>query len=119
MLKNKLFILISILAVFAMLAACAPAAPGAIQTDDKAPVTVWIDAARKPAADKYLAANPDKKDLVKFEIVDRAQFAAKVLLFNNTGSGWPDVVFAEPNIVQYNADPAHNFPLDLTPWVDK
>ena len=119
MLKNKLFILISILAVFAMLAACAPAAPGAIQTDDKAPVTVWIDAARKPAADKYLAANPDKKDLVKFEIVDRAQFAAKVLLFNNTGSGWRDVVFAEPNIVQYNADPAHNFPLDLTPWVDK
>jgi multiple sugar transport system substrate-binding protein len=57
--------------------------------------------------------------MVKFEIVDRGQFAAKVLLFNNSGSGWPDVVFAEPNIVMYNADAAHNFPLDLTPWVDK
>ena len=119
MLKNKLFVLISILALLSMLAACAPAGPAAPATDDKAPVTVWIDAARKPAMDKYMATHPENKDLVKFEIVDRAQFAAKVLLFNNSGAGWPDVVFAEPSIVQYNADPAHNFPTDLTPWVSK
>ena len=90
-----------------------------VTIDEKSPVTVWIDAARKPAADKYLATHPDKANLVKFEIVDRGQFAAKVLLFNNSGSGWPDVVFAEPSIVKYNSDAAHNFPLDLTPWVDK
>lgn len=114
--------LVSCIALFAMLlSACSPAAtPSAGSgTDDKAPVTVWIDAARKPAADKYLETHADKKDLVKFEIVDRAQFSAKVLLFNNTGSGWPDVVFGEPSIVMYNADPAHNFPLDLTNLVPK
>ena len=114
--------LVSCIALFAMLlSACSPAAtPSAGSgTDDKAPVTVWIDAARKPAADKYLETHADKKDLVKFEIVDRAQFSAKVLLFNNAGSGWPDVVFGEPTIVMYNADPAHNFPLDLTNLVPK
>jgi ABC-type glycerol-3-phosphate transport system substrate-binding protein len=90
-----------------------------VETDEKAPVTVWIDAARKPAMDKYLETHPDQKNMVNYEVVDRGQFAAKVLLFNNTGSGWPDVVFAEPNIVMYVADKAHDYPLDLTPWVDK
>ena len=36
-----------------------------------------------------------------------------MLLFNNTGSGWPDVVFAEPRLVGRVADEAHAFPLDL------
>ncbi len=109
---------LNLILVVALLVSCAPKTGGQV-TDEKAPVTVWIDAARKPAADKYLATHADKASLVKIEIVDRGQFAAKVLLFNNTGNGWPDVVFAEPNIVMYNADVAHNFPLDLTPWVDK
>ena len=123
--KKMLLVVISILAIASVLVACAPAAPApsgaasTVKTDDKAPVTVWIDAARKPAADKYLATHPDKKDLVKFEIVDRGQFGAKVLLFNNAGSGWPDVVFAEPNLQQYVAAPSHNFPVDLTPLVSK
>jgi ABC-type glycerol-3-phosphate transport system substrate-binding protein len=124
--KKMLLVVISILAIASVLVACAPAgapapsgAASTVKTDDKAPVTVWIDAARKPAADKYLATHPDKKDLVKFEIVDRGQFGAKVLLFNNAGSGWPDVVFAEPNLQQYVAAPSHNFPLDLTPLVSK
>lgn len=120
--KKILFTLVCCLVIFTtLLTSCAPAASqvAGAGTDDKAPVTVWIDAARKPAADKYIATHADKKDLVKFEIVDRGQFAAKVLLFNNSGSGWPDVVFAEPSIVMYNADPAHNFPLDLTALVPK
>ena len=41
------------------------------------------------------------------------------MLFNNAGSGWPDVVFAEPNLQQYVAAPSHNFPVDLTPLVSK
>lgn len=120
--KRSIFWLLSLAVVLTLvLSACGgpSAGAGTPQADPKAPVTVWIDAARKPAADKYLAANPDKASLVKFEIVDRGQFAAKVLLFNNSGSGWPDVVFAEPSIVKYNSDAAHNFPMDLTSWVDK
>ena len=118
--KKSIFAVISILAILSfVLTACGGAAAEEVKYDDKAPVVVWIDAARKPAADKYLETHQDKKDLVSFEIVDRAEFSQKVLLFNNSGSGWPDVVFGEPNIVMYNADPAHDFPMDLTTWVDK
>ncbi len=87
--------------------------------NDTAPITVWIDAARKPMFDLWVKTHPDQASLVKSEIVDRGQFASKVLLFNNSGSGWPDVVFAEPSIVQAVADAAHDYPMDLTPWVDK
>jgi multiple sugar transport system substrate-binding protein len=92
--------------------------PTANPYDDTAPITVWIDAARKPMADLWTEKHPDQASLVKFEIVDRGQFASKVLLFNNSGSGWPDVVFAEPSIVMKVADAAHDYPGDLTPWVD-
>jgi len=93
-------------------------APTANPYDDTAPITVWIDAARKPMADLWTKTHPDQASLVKFEIVDRGQFPSKVLLFNNSGSGWPDAIFAEPSIVQHVADAAHDYPLDLTPWVD-
>jgi ABC-type glycerol-3-phosphate transport system substrate-binding protein len=85
--------------------------------DDNAPVTVWIDADRQPAFDAYVKAHPDKANLLKAVTVDREQFPAKVLLFNNTNQGWPDVVFAEPRLVGRVADAAHHFPLDLKPWV--
>ena len=55
--------------------------------------------------------------MIKAVAVDREQFPAKVLLFNNTNQGWPDVVFAEPRLVGRVADAAHNFPLDLNRWV--
>ena len=70
-------------------------------------------------ADLWIKTHPDQASLVKFEITDRGVFASKVLLFNNSGSGWPDAIFAEPSIVQTVADTAHDYPLDLTPWVDK
>lgn len=85
--------------------------------DENAPITVWIDADRQPAFDAYVEAHPDKADLLKAVTVDREQFPAKVLLFNNTNQGWPDVVFAEPRLVGRVADDAHHFPLDLKPWV--
>lgn len=85
--------------------------------DDNAPIIVWIDQDRQPYIDAYKAANPDKADLIQETIVDREQFPSKVLLFNNTNQGWPDVVFAEPRLVGRVADAAHNFPLDLKPWI--
>jgi ABC-type glycerol-3-phosphate transport system substrate-binding protein len=91
--------------------------PTANPYDDKAPITVWIDQDRQPYIDAYKKANPDKASLIQESIVDREQFPAKVLLFNNTDQGWPDVVFAEPRLVGRVADAAHNFPLDLKPWV--
>ena len=85
--------------------------------DDKAPITVWIDQPRQPAIDAFLKANPADSSLIKAVVVDREQFPSKVLLFNNTNQGWPDVVFAEPRLVARVADVAHNFPLDLTGFV--
>ena len=93
-------------------------APTANPYNDTAPITVWIDAARKPMADLWSQTHASQASLVNFEIVDRSLFPSKVLLFNNTGSGWPDAIFAEPSIVQHVADAAHDYPLDLTPWVD-
>lgn len=85
----------------------------------ESPIVIWIDTTRQAAVDAYIAANPDKADLIQTEIVDRAEFAQKVLLFNNTGKGWPDVVFAEPDIIARVADEQHDYPLDLTPYVSQ
>jgi ABC-type glycerol-3-phosphate transport system substrate-binding protein len=93
-------------------------APTVNPYNDTAPITVWIDAVRKPMADLWAKTHPDQASLVKFELVDRGQFPSKVLLFNNSGAGWPDAIFAEPSIVQHVADAAHDYPMDLTPWVD-
>jgi ABC-type glycerol-3-phosphate transport system substrate-binding protein len=92
---------------------------GFVNAQDAKPITIWIDTTRQAAVDAFVKANPDKASLIKTEIVDRAEFAQKVLLFNNTGSGWPDVVFAEPEIVGQVADEQHDYPLDLTPYVSK
>jgi ABC-type glycerol-3-phosphate transport system substrate-binding protein len=123
MFKKYLFILISIMMALSMLlAACGQKETTGgeeIEYDENAPITVWYDAARQPAVDKWIATHPDQVDLVKFELADRGVFAQKVLLFNNIGKGWPDVVFAEPNIVMYVADPAHDYPMDLTDWVSQ
>jgi len=113
----------------ALLAACGSAAPAtpaqqggageAVATDDNAPITVWVDSTREGAVKLFKEKHPDKANLINIELADRGQFPAKVLLFNNTGSGWPDVVFAEPEIVGRVADASRNFPADLTPYVSQ
>ena len=117
--SKKIWKCVWLLTIISMaLAACSsPATPAPAENpyDDNAPITVWIDADRQPAFDAYVAAHPDKANLLKAVTVDREQFPAKVLLFNNTNQGWPDVVFAEPRLVGRVADDAHHFPLDLTP----
>lgn len=120
--KKFLFILASLIMILSMLlAACGTKTTGGeeIKTDENAPITVWYDAARQTMVDKWKATHPDQVNLVNFEIQDRGLFAGKVLLFNNTGKGWPDVVFAEPNIVMYVADKQHDYPLDLKDWVSQ
>lgn len=96
----------------------APPAPTVSPYDENAPITVWVDTTRLAGAELYKTLHPDVADLVNIEVVDRGQFPAKVLLFNNTGSGWPDVVFAEPfPLVAQVSDVAHHYPLDLKDWV--
>jgi multiple sugar transport system substrate-binding protein len=88
-------------------------------TDPNAPITVWIDSTREAAIKLYQQKHPDVADKIKIVLADRGQFPAKVLLFNNSDSGWPDVVFAEPEIVTQVSDASRNFPADLTPYISK
>jgi ABC-type glycerol-3-phosphate transport system substrate-binding protein len=85
--------------------------------DDQAKITVWIDEVRQPAVEAYTKAHPDKASLIVTAIVDRGQFPAKVLQSNKANQGWPDVVFAEPNLILQVSDADHHFPLDLKDWV--
>src|SRR5271157_4349257 len=117
--KKLVSVLFALVLASGLLAACAspatPAAPAVVTQivagtpmvvtatpaptqspyNDNAPITVWIDQPRQPAIDAFLKANPADASLIKAVVVDREQFPSKVLLFNNTNQGWPDVVFAE------------------------
>ncbi|MEV0560532.1 extracellular solute-binding protein [Dactylosporangium sp. NPDC050588] len=68
--------------------------------DDKAKLTVWVDADRSSAVDAFKKANPD----VQLEAVTydgsangSNSFRTKMQLFDRAGSGWPDVVFSTQN----------------------
>jgi ABC-type glycerol-3-phosphate transport system substrate-binding protein len=83
-------------------------------------IVVWIDATRQPAVDAFKAANPDVASRIKETVVDYTQLPAKVLLFNNAGSGWPDVSFGNSiGAVAQLADASRDYPLDLRPYIDK
>lgn len=61
-----------------------------------APITVWVDSTRLPAAQAFEKANPGTK--IKIVTYDgdangSNSFRTKMELFNRAGSGWPDVVF--------------------------
>lgn len=68
--------------------------------DAAAPITVWVDASRQPAADAFVKAHPEVT--IKVETYDggadgSGSFQTKVEAFNQAGSGWPDVVFSTQN----------------------
>ncbi|MEV8268421.1 carbohydrate ABC transporter substrate-binding protein [Microbacterium sp. NPDC076911] len=60
-------------------------------------ITVWVDAAREPIANAFVEANPDVP--VSIETYDgnaggSGSFQTKIALFDQSGEGWPDVVFS-------------------------
>jgi ABC-type glycerol-3-phosphate transport system substrate-binding protein len=105
----------------AVQSAAAAAASAGIEsaqvTDTTDAINIWIDQPRQPVVDGFKAKYPQYASLINSTVVDRETLPAKTLLFNNTGSGWPDVVFAEPRLVARVSDAAHAFPLDLTSLV--
>ena len=71
-----------------------------VAQDDKAEITVWVDADRSGAVDVFKKANPDVP--VKVVTYDGSangsnSFRTKMQLFDRAGSGWPDVVFSSQN----------------------
>ncbi|GAA1870149.1 ABC transporter substrate-binding protein [Myceligenerans crystallogenes] len=81
-------------------AADSPYGFAAVEQQADAPLTVWVDASRQPAADAFVKANPDVP--VTIETYDggadgSGSFQTKVQAFDQAGSGWPDVVFSTQN----------------------
>ncbi len=91
------------------------AAPHPTATAPQGQITVWLDSTRLDGAKIYQELFPDKAAQMDFQLVDRSQFPAEILLFNQQGGGWPDLVFAEPELVAQTIDSQHDFPLDLKP----
>jgi multiple sugar transport system substrate-binding protein len=95
------------LAALGLLTACSGGAGGTGDTSEfgfaaaeqkaDSSITVWVDASREPIAKAFVEANPDTK--VKIETYDgnsggSDSFKTKMALFDQSGSGWPDVVFS-------------------------
>ena len=69
----------------------------AAKQDKGSKITVWVDAAREPIAKAFEAANP--KVPIDIQTYDgnaggSDSFKTKVALFDQSGEGWPDVVFS-------------------------
>ena len=61
------------------------------------PITVWVDASREPAVTAFKAAHPDIP--IEYETYDgnaggSGSFQTKIALLDQSGEGWPDVVFS-------------------------
>ena len=61
------------------------------------PITVWVDADREPIAKAYKADHPSLK--VNIQTYDgnaggSDSFTTKMALYDQSGSGWPDIVFS-------------------------
>lgn len=89
------------------LSACSPSSGGseadsaygftAAEQDPSSAITVWVDSSREPLAQAFEKANPDVK--LNIETYDggsggSGSFQQKVALFDQSGEGWPDVVFS-------------------------
>ena len=80
---------------------------------------IWVDSVREPAAKAYQESVKGDVD-VTVEVIDTAELLTKIALFNTTGSGWPDVVFAgAPNDVAMLADPSNGYAANLSETVDE
>lgn len=95
------------LASIAALTACSSGAGGggtsdkygfpAVEQDAKATIEVWVDTAREPAAQAFQSANPDIP--IKITTYDggangSGTFQTKISLLDQSGEGWPDVVWS-------------------------
>jgi ABC-type glycerol-3-phosphate transport system substrate-binding protein len=79
-----------------------------VTQDSKSTITVWADSTRLPAVEAYQKANPDvKMNIVTYDgSADGSTYLqTKVQLFDRTGKGWPDVVFASPTDVTWASEP--------------
>ena len=68
-------------------------AASAIQSDPKAPLTVWVDGNRSTQAKAYKAAHPEIAITINTVDPSQGSNTSKIALAVKAGSGIPDVVF--------------------------
>ena len=115
--KKRLAISMALIAAIG-LTGCAAGddAPAAGETPK---LLVWVDSVREPAGKAYQESVKGDVD-VTVEVFDTAELLTKIALFNTTGSGWPDVVFAgAPNDVAILAEPNNGYAANLSETVDE
>jgi ABC-type glycerol-3-phosphate transport system substrate-binding protein len=79
----------------------------ATQVPDSA-ITVWTDSTRLPFVQEYAKQHPNVKlNIVTYDgdANGSTYLQTKVQLFDRTGKGWPDVVFAAPTDVTWASVP--------------
>lgn len=88
--------------------------------DQKAPIMIYLDDGRKPVVDAFLAKYPEYKGQIQMMVDSPEGFAGKLPGWNNSGSGWPDVVFSETNIIRLsNTEQNEYFSEDLATKISK
>lgn len=114
--RLAMLILLVVLSLGAILPIAAQDVP---QSDPTAPIKVWVDGERARQVQAFIDANPDKAGLI--ELINEplgANILQRMLLYNNVGSGWPDVIFDAPATFRTLNTPAYDFyPADLTPYI--
>ncbi len=88
------------------------------QLEGDATLVVWTDSIRLPMFEAYQEAHPEVT--LQIETIDGSpdDLAAKVLLANKSGQGWPDVMSTAASAASSLATAPYDFTLDLTPLVD-
>jgi ABC-type glycerol-3-phosphate transport system substrate-binding protein len=103
------------------LVGCAGAEPTESGTgaavDGPRELLIWVDIVREPAAKMYAEKMAGEVN-VTVEVVAQEEMLPKIALANQTGSGWPDVVFAPPNDIAIWADPSNGYALALDEYLD-
>lgn len=106
--KRSRFLLAAASAAVAALAlsSCGSTPEGTEKGDGE--LLIWTDSTRQPGFEEYQKQHPDVK--MKIETYDAATLLSKIQLFNQTGEGWPDVIFdAVPNEIASLANPTFDF----------
>jgi multiple sugar transport system substrate-binding protein len=78
---------------------------------------IYVDPVREPACLQYQEKMAGEVD-VTCEVVGQEEVLPKVVLSNQTGSGWPDVTFNPSNNVGIFQDPLNGYALKLDDYVD-
>ena len=106
---NRRFVGVAATMAFAISAV----APSAAAAQDKPEVLVWTDSVRQPGFETYRDLVADDV-AVDVQIQDINAVLGDIQLRNAAGSGWPDVLWADPSDLALLISPSIDYAIELT-----